>query len=274
MAGPAKAFQVVAPNLPYGGKSQFEWAKTFWVNVLDGLNAGNPQYAGSDGSSLFMINDPASPVFLLSGTSSGETVSRSIRVPNTKALFFPVFNTFAAEPERLTYDGVNLCNETEVFYPDSQTLFASVDGVEIASSAELTANFQQGCRKNNAAPDSNLFKINQSGPQPSYFQNLVATSWLIPPTPYTPLDVPLPWDAVTDGYWVMLEPLATGEHTIRFGMTPSPDLTYKYSQDNTWIVNSVEVPAPLLLLGAAAAYGWSRRLRRRIGGSAKTTLPG
>lgn len=104
VAAPARAFQVVAPNLPYGGKSQFEWAKTFWLNVLDAANAGNPQYASSDGSSLFMINDPSSPVFLLSGTSSGETVSRSIRVPNTKALFFPVFNTFAAEPERLAYD--------------------------------------------------------------------------------------------------------------------------------------------------------------------------
>jgi hypothetical protein len=44
VAAPAQAFQVVAPNLPYGGKSQFEWAKSFWVNVLDAPNAGNPQY--------------------------------------------------------------------------------------------------------------------------------------------------------------------------------------------------------------------------------------
>ena len=265
---------MVAPNLPYGGKSQFEWAKSFWVNVLDAPNAGNPQYPGSDGSSLNMINDPASPVFFLSGTSSGDSVTRSVRVQNTKALFFPVFNAFAAEPVRLAFNGTDLCKETEVFYPSNQILFATVDGIPVASSAELTANFQQGCRMNSAAPDSNLFKINQSGPQPSYFQNMVTTSWLTPPTPYTAADVPEPWDTVTDGYWVMLEPLATGEHTIRFGMTPTPESPNPYSQDNTWIVNSVEAPAPLPLLGAAAAFGWSRRLRRRLGRSAQSTLPG
>ena len=63
VVAPAQAFQVVAPNLPYGGKSQFEWAKSFWVNVLDAPDAGNPQYPASDGSSLYMINQPESPVF-------------------------------------------------------------------------------------------------------------------------------------------------------------------------------------------------------------------
>ena len=67
----------------------------------------------------------------------------------------------------------------------------------------------------------------------------------------------------------MLEPLATGEHTINFGMTPTPESPNPDSQDNAWIVNSVEAPAPLPLLGAAAPFGWSRRLRRRFSRSAQ-----
>ncbi len=271
LAGPAQAFAVVAPTLSYGGKSQFEWAKLFWVSVLAAPDAGNPQYSGSDGSSPNLINDLASPVFFLSGTNSGDSVTRHIRVQASKALFFPVFNAFAAEPQRLAFNGVDLCKQTEVFDPSSQTLFASVDGVPIASSGELTANFQQGCRSNSASPDVNLFKINQPGPQPSYFQNLVITSWLTPPSPYTLADGPEPWDTLTDGVWVMLEPLAPGKYTIRFGMTPAADAPFKVSQDNTWIVTSVEAPGPLPLFGAAAAYGWSRRYRRRLIAVQKST---
>ena len=271
LAGPAQAFQVVAPNLPYGGKSQFEWAKSFWVNVLDAPDAGNPQYPASDGSSLYMINQPDSPVFFLSGTTTGESTTRSIRVRNDKALFFPIFNAFAVEPERANFNGTDLCAETAFFYPDQQTLFASVDGVAIGDSASLTTNFQQGCRANSANPDSNIFKTNETPrPQLSFLQNFIAT-YGIPP--YLTADLDQPWDTVTDGYWVMLEPLSTGEHTIRFGMTPSPEAPNQYFQDNIWIVNSVEAPAPLPLLGAAAAFGWSRRFRRRLGRSVKSTLP-
>jgi hypothetical protein len=194
-------------------------------------------------------------------------------VRNNKAIFFPIYNAFAAEPEHLKFNGKDLCDETSVNFDIArQALYASVDGIAIGDSLDLTTNYQQGCRKNLAEqplnPDFNLFKINQPPVlASSYFQNL-ASSW-VSNGYYPATDLPGPWDTITDGYWVMLEPLSTGEHTIRFGMTPSPEAPNQYSQDNTWIVNSVEAPAPLPLLGATAAFGWSRRLRRRLSTTSK-----
>ena len=51
------------------------------------------------------------------------------------------------------------------------------------------------------------------------------------------------------------------------GLTPNTSFTWKWGArgaDQTFQLDIEPVPAPLPLLGAASAYGWSRRLRRRI----------
>ncbi len=266
-SSPAHSFNVVNPADSYAGKSQFEWAKDWWKAVLDAPSAGNPLDAASPGSSLNLINAPSSPVHFLTGTGSGAPTTRSVAVTRNKAIFFPIFTSFAVEPDRLNFSPADLCAETSFFInPDAQTLFASVDSgsgpVNIGSSTNLTSNYQQGCRKNLAESVDPIFTTNDPVPPvTSYLQQFI-TDFAIPP--YITTDLDNPWDTVMDGYWVMLEPLAPGDYTIRFGMTP--DDPSQYSQDNTWRVTVLPVPAPgpLPALGAAAAFGWSRRLRRRV----------
>lgn len=277
LASPVLAFNVVNPNADYAGKSQFEWAKSWWKAVLDAPAAGNPLDPSSPGSSLNLINDPLSSVYFLTGTGPGTPTSRDIEITSDKAIFFPVFNAFAVEPRRdPIFTPKALCDETSGFFsPSTQTLFASIDSgggpVNIDSGANLANAYQQGCSEDPTNPN-NVFTTNSPVPAvTSYLQQFIA-DYGIPP--YTASDLQIPWDTVMDGYWVMLNPLAPGDYTINFGMTPAT--VGNYSQDNTWnvTVRQAPVPAPLPALGAAAALSWSRRLRRRIKGSTAAATRG
>ncbi len=76
------------------------------------------------------------------------------------------------------------------------------------------------------------------------------------PTPYyTPdfsSDFPVPWNFATN-------PPGGNDPTTYYGYF-SPNLSYQF------------VPSPLPLLGAGAAFGWARKIRRRVGSSSQSAL--
>lgn len=76
-----------------------------------------------------------------------------------------------------------------------------------------------------------------------------------PTSYYTPdysTDFPVPWNFVSN-------PPSADDPTTYFAYF-SPNLSYQF------------VPSPLPLLGAGAAFGWARKIRRRVGSSSQSTL--
>jgi hypothetical protein len=74
----------------------------------------------------------------------------------------------------------------------------------------------------------------------------------------------------SDGYWLMVEPLSIGTHTISFGgsltffgdLDPSTPELDPFPQNNTYEISVVSVPEPTAIVGLLAlglCMGISRR---------------
>lgn len=212
-----------AAALPAGsivdGKTIGEWTADWWKWALSYPPSNNPVLDTTGESAS--LGDMGS-VFFLAGTFSPDAVHRNFAVPSGKYILIPLINGFmsaegteAEMRERLA---------TYVVTINGDSLHASVNGVAIpnlSSHREVSPVFDI------ALPADNIFGA--------------------PEGTYTP--------SVSDGYWIMLEPLAPGNHVIRFGgrsegsTDPTfPDLTVDISY---------AVPEPgtfALSLAAAAAF--------------------
>ncbi len=155
------------------------------------------------------VNQPQGPVWFLAGNTGGTTV-RTLTVPSGKALFFPIANVFDVE------DGTAVGGGGKVFsvqnpLQTAQSLVAdiigtasgmscSVDGVPVAITSD---KFEQSTPFALQLGADNLFGL--------------------PAGVYYPV--------VDAGYYVLLTPLARGQHTIHFASTigyfsTSLDVTY------------------------------------------------
>lgn len=136
------------------------------------------------------------PVWNLAGAANGVTAVRSCAVPSGKALFFPLLNVvFANEPgesltvaEKRVLLGDFLDDEAPGFLGTRACdLFATLDGEPVLfRHPEARVQSPPFAFDSTAAPAS--FPLKAADPQ-----------------------------AVSDGIWAMLPPLAPGVHTLRFG---------------------------------------------------------
>jgi hypothetical protein len=140
------------------------------------------------------LNQPNGRVWFLAGNEGGTTV-RTVTIPAGKALFFPVANVFDVE------DGTAIPGGTNVFkvprplqvaqgvvanlIATADNLSCSVDGTPLAITA---ANLEQSTPFTLFLPADNLLGV--------------------PAGVYYP--------AVDSGYYVLLNPLSAGQHTIHF----------------------------------------------------------
>ena len=149
------------------------------------------------------------PVWYLAGTSGGEA-TRTIRVPNGKALFLPVANYFWVNtpefgdapwsPEQEAYARSVLAELVDT----GQNLVLEIDGRSVPNVYE----FQRAASTAGMCmlPDDNLYGA-----------------------------LPGPHECVADGFWALLPPMSTGMHTIHFhgefGAAPGffVDVTYHIS---------------------------------------------
>jgi hypothetical protein len=183
---------------PYG-QSYGEWGADWWQWALSQPVSTNPVL---DETGANCAAGQSGPVWFLAGTFGG-SATRSCAIPTGKALLLPVLNNayFAFEndpPEQRTEEFVR---GQVSFFEDAVTrLSATIDGVSVASIKERY--FAESPLFTVVLPADNLFGLPEG--------------FVLDPS----VDV---------GYYLMVEPLAPGEHTIHFaGALPgfSVDVTY------------------------------------------------
>lgn len=240
---PAQAL-VVDPSQSVSGSSQLALAEQ-WVQWALGIPA--PTNPLLDATGTFARVNNNGPVFFLAGNATGGPTERSFNVTKGKPIFFPVVNAFDLE---VPTDGC-----------DVQCALGFIPGVGGATELHATLDGQ----------DLLTF--------PSYRQTSTALFTVdLPPSLRDAFGFPQQYvgllDAVTDGYWVALDGLTAGAHTLVFGGT-IPELApgaSPFSLRITANINVVPEPQtyPLLLTGLAVV-GW---LSRRKAFRANEPAPG
>jgi len=182
---------VMPPQSHPNGKTYGEWGAVWW------------QWAMSFPIEVCPIEDPSGascglgqlgPVWFLAGTS-GDAVQRTCVVPAGKAIFFPIINILNDYP----------CPDPSFGPAPGQTLEEFLtEGANwyIAHVSELTAEIDGVPLKNlyDYRGTSKLFEFTADPSQ-------VAAD---------PCVTGGPQSGVADGYWIMLAPLKSGQHTIHF----------------------------------------------------------
>lgn len=203
-AGNSGNAQVLPPHAHAFGKSYGEWSKEWWkwhfrlpatnhpAFSVDGANCG----AGQSGK-----------VWFLAGAFTNEfpqnefntVIRENCTVPTGKAIFFPIINvecsTIDTDPAFQRDDPKKLrtCAKEFVEGPNAivKDLFVSVDGKPLRSLKNYRAQ-SPVFRFSFAKPDDNILGVDCKK-----------------------VDCSKPL-AASDGYWIMLPPLSSGKHTIRF----------------------------------------------------------
>jgi hypothetical protein len=197
MAGPRSVAQadddarwkVIPRDANTYGNSSGEWSARWWQWALSIPAATNPVL---DETGAHCAEGQSKPVWFLAGSFFGGTFERACTVPPGTALFWPIVNAafgaavFDCEP---TQPGVP-CNITVLRAAaaasmDPVTLDASIDGVPVRHVRDYRV---QSPVFSVTLPEGNVVDV--------------------PSGTYAPL--------VSDGYWLMLAPLAAGAHTIHF----------------------------------------------------------
>lgn len=184
---------VVPQSQPIAGKTYGEWGAEWYKWDL-----GNPTNRASsiDATGANMPYGQKGPVWFLAGSTVGGVVERSVVIPQGKHVFFPVINIINDYP----------CPDAGFQPGPGQTLEQFL--TEFAKSVvDTTRDFYleiDGVVTTNAAP----FRARSS-----LFEFVADATWagIDPCAANRPSS-----KGVADGYWVMLEPLSPGLHTIRF----------------------------------------------------------
>jgi hypothetical protein len=199
-------FKVNAPHATVLGQSIAEWTEDWWMWALQAPLATNP-LLDQTGADANVENGEA--VHFIAGTFEG-TVGRTFEVPGGKPLLIPMVNFIANKfdvdaPSEVDQQKVEIDKtlEADIASVDVNSLFAEIDGVRInnlSSHLEETDFFSPG----QAQPGSLLEFLSEN--------NVDETG---NPNPALPGDDQFPTKSA--GYWLMIEHLAPGPHTLHFG---------------------------------------------------------
>jgi len=239
----AQASPVVDPGHTVAGISQLDLSQQWWQWVVSIPTSGNPQY-DIDGS-LAQTNNNG-PVFFVAGNFGAPPYNpseRTFTVPAGKPLFFPVLNSADFEfrdvrPNCIddpTYlDPAHTSLECALSFispalePDMVTIHATLDG-----QLELLTFFPSHRQTSTSFFDIDLPIGNVFGKDAGNYPGI----------------------AVSDGYWIALDGLSPGRHTLVFGGTDGNGFTLE-------VTDTLNVPEPgtlgLLFLGSLAALGYRR----------------
>ncbi len=191
----APAWAGVLPNdAVVDGRTIGEWGAEWWKWGFS-LSTNQHPLFDPDGSNAH-VGQPDGPVFFLAGqfgVPSPSIATRTFTMPEGKYLFHPVLNVYAGDPLdplpiELRFDAA------AAFINGFTELHASIDGVAVpnlpshrAASPVFTFEFPS-C--------DNIMTVNNGFCISGFVDNLL-----------------------TDGFWLMIEPLPPGEHVINFGFT-------------------------------------------------------
>jgi hypothetical protein len=198
---------VISPHTKAYGMTYGEWSAKWWQWALSLPVDQNP-YFDEDHDCSNGAHGQLGPVWFLTGVVNvSGTAVRDCTVPAGKALFFPILNVECAtlEGNGLTEAELRAC--TRSFMGVVTNVAAEIDGVPIQHVRDYRA----------------LSPLFTYGPLPD--DNVLQLFGFDAPDGAISL-------SVTDGFYLMLEPLSVGQHTIRFtGTFGAPinftlDITY------------------------------------------------
>ena len=167
-------------SMPYG-KTYGEWSAVWWKWAMELPVTGNPF---NDDPSFDVTNGQTGDVWFLAAPFG--TVSRSITIPDGKALFIGLLNAEASDLEGLGTTEAERRATAEWFADHIVTtsLSCTIDGVAVA----------------------NLSAYRASSPE---FSFTAPTPWLFGATGGAGV-------SVADGYYLMIAPFSIGAHTIHY----------------------------------------------------------
>lgn len=232
LLAPSAEAAILAQGSSVAGKTIGAWTQDWWAWALSLAVPNDPL---SDQTGANANNNQSGPVFFIGGTAGG-TANRSFTVPQSRYLLLPLVNTVWTEADYQDPNDIQAAAEGAINAVNS--LFFSLDGVPVPQAAlfgyrEPSSDFFSMI----VVPDS-VFDTTQLGGVPAGTYN----------------------HAYSDGYWLMLEPLSVGPHTIFFGGGISGVFSVE-------VTDNIRVPEPSSL--AMMALGMGLLARRRFYGVAR-----
>lgn len=189
------------------GKSYGAWGAAWWRWDLSNDCDHNPIF-DTDGS--LQNQNQSGSVYFLAGNAGGAS-SRSVTIPANTAIFFPLLNSYNDFP----------CPDTSFHPAPGETLEHFLSGPVMALIDQVDALSMT--IDGNILPNpfdyrgtSGLYDFTGNADLVNCLDNCITGSTQ---------------QAVSDGYWIMLKPLSTGEHILHFTGTVtaygvSLDVTY------------------------------------------------
>ena len=163
---------------PYG-LTYGEWTAKWW-QWADSIPTTNNPMLDQTGKDCAQGQNQTGPVWFLAGTGAG-SAERTCTVPSGKAVLLPIINSVSIRDADQTKEEL-LAGNKELL-DKVTTVEASVDGIPLQN---LSSYRIQSPLFNMTLPKDNVL----GDPEGTYL-------------------------AVSDGYWIFLEPLSPGQHEIR-----------------------------------------------------------
>jgi hypothetical protein len=180
-------------NLASGEFGSFEQLSAEWQQwALSIPTSENPQLDANGGNC--MIGQRGS-VWFLTGVFQGGTAIRTCSVPEGKALYFPVINSVQINAPNVCGQGPN-----NVSVKDLRSMAAPIIDKATNLSVAVDAITVKSLRR----VKSDVFEV--ALPEENVFDPLCGGPGTVPGGIYSP--------AVDDGFYVLLNPLPVGSHTL------------------------------------------------------------